>query len=226
MSDDKRKPKGGNPSVWVTHLSGLLSGDKQCEFAAWFKSRYWYSKLPDSTFDAAAWTSDHNALVQSRAQSLKDAGWTVTLEDQNKFEIIGQVGSIVGKQDIVATTLTPGDPPVALRVEDCKTGKPRHSDWWQVLLYIYAQKRKHPELKDRITGMVVYKDHEVAVQAVDLTAERIAQIGALMKKLCGPEQATAVPSKRECGMCDIGAQYCSARFVEQSGAATASTFDF
>lgn len=205
-----KRPKDGKPSVYATHLAGLLSGDKECKFAAWFKARYWYDKVEDTAFDRAGWTSDHTAMVQAERDRLVREGWVVSLESANKFDLEGKVGSIAGKPDIEAVHYADGQV-VAVRIVDCKTGRQRNSDWMQVLLYLYAKLRKQPELRNVLVGVVLYKDKQVPVSVADLTDERIAQLGATMRDVCAEVPPTASPSQRECGYCDISAEHCVAR---------------
>jgi hypothetical protein len=189
-------PRYGSCWIWPTWITGLLSGDKQCHFAAWYRSHYKYDKRQDSTFDSAAWTAQHNALVISRKDELEADGWTVTLEGQNDFKLKGKSAVLSGKPDIIATrngqTL----------VVDCKTGKKRNSDWFQVLLYILALRRLRPELK-AIGGEVCYSDGPVPVHPEDLTPEREEQIFAMLRLVGGDERPAHVPSKFECSFCDV-----------------------
>jgi hypothetical protein len=236
-----RKSKEGKPSVYATHIAKLLSGDSECEYAVWFKSHYWYSRIEDKTFDSASWTADHTAMVKKRAEQLETAGWTVTTEKANKFELVGRVGSIVGTPDIVARKYAqramnifdaePGTetPPAvrAIRIVDCKTGKQKASDYMQVLLYLYAEIVKHPEVRPFISGEVQYKGQELAVPSADITPERIAHISNIMRTVCGDETPKASPSNNECKFCDIGPADCQWRITPEKLAEQAvSTEDF
>lgn len=206
-----KRPKDGKPSVYAKHLAGLLSGDSECLYATWFRSKYWYTKIEDKTFDMAAWTSDHTAMVNAQRDALVADGWTVTLESANKFELEGKAGVLVGKPDIEAAKWANGQV-VAMRILDCKTGRKRNADWWQVLLYIYAKLKKQPDLLTAISGEVVYKDQTVHVHAGELNAARVAQLGATMRDVCAERAPTASPSAQACRYCDISAEYCHARY--------------
>jgi CRISPR/Cas system-associated exonuclease Cas4 (RecB family) len=206
-----KRPKDGKPSVYATNLAGLLSGDKECKFATWFKSRYWYDKIEDTTFDRAGWTGDHTAMVQAEQQRLVADGWTVTVESANKFDLEGKVGSIAGKPDIRAEKWADGKP-VAVRLVDCKTGRQRNSDFQQVLLYLYAELKMRPANRGVIHGYVVYKEQRVYVPLEELTEARVLALGMTMREVCGQEPPKAAPSQRECQYCDIPAAYCVARW--------------
>ncbi len=206
-----KRPKDGKPSVYVTSLSGLLSGDKECKYSAWFRSRFWYDKVEDKTFDLASWTADHTAMVQAQQMELVANGWSVTLESANKFDLEGKTGSLVGKPDIRAEKWADGKL-TAVRIVDCKTGKRRNSDYLQVLLYLYAELKMRPEVRASLRGSVVYKDAQVFVDPGDLHHVRMAAIGDTMRQICGDEPLTASPSQRECQYCDIPATYCAARW--------------
>lgn len=189
-------PRYGLPFIWVTWITGLLSGDKHCAFAPWYRAHYKYEKRDDPTFDSAAWSATHNEMVQQRKTQLEAEGWSVTLENQNAFKLQGRTALLSGKQDLIATRN--GD----TRVIDCKSGKKRDSDWWQVLLYILALRRLRPDLK-AISGEVCYSDGPVLIQPEDLTPKREEQIFATLRLVGGDERPAHVPSKFECSFCDV-----------------------
>lgn len=193
--------------LWVTWITGLLSGDNHCQFAPWFKGHFKYEKTPDRSFDRAAWSSEHDDLVRRRVAELTADGWLVFVEDQNKFDLRGQVATLAGKADIVATRGQEA------RVEDCKTGKPRHSDFWQVLTYMLALPVGHPAISKfhRLTGYVVYRDHIITVQPEEFTPELRAKLIEQVRQSGAAEPPPRVPSARECGFCDIGKADCPQR---------------
>ena len=87
------RPKGQTPpEVWVTNITKLLSGEDLCQWAAWFKTRHWFDPAP-SDFDGTKWRMDHAALLRKEAADLTADGYTVTMEDQNKFLIKGTTAS-------------------------------------------------------------------------------------------------------------------------------------
>lgn len=215
---DFRKKDGSKPSVMAKALAGLLAGDKVCHFATWFSSRYWYPRVKDGSFDFESWEADHSAMVNAEVSRLRAAGWKVEVEGQNKIEVEGRVGIVVGKPDIVARL---GN---AVKVVDAKTGRRRLSDWWQVLIYIYLLTRHDKE--SVYHGEVLYHEERVAVPQAELTDARIRQIADKMREVCASEQCQASPSRMECKMCDIPAEHCSARWSDEQATKALESADF
>lgn len=191
--------RNGLPFVWVTWITGLLSGDKQCVWASWYRANFRYAKRPDPTFDSAAWTTDHNALVHRGRAELSAEGWSIAVEGQNDLKLKGQTAVLAGKPDLVASR---GE---GVLVSDAKTGKQRASDWWQALIYMLTLPRVRPLLAapERIAGEVVYGNIVVPVAARDLTPERKEQIFTLLRVMGGPEEPARTPSVNECRFCDV-----------------------
>jgi hypothetical protein len=189
----------GLPYVWVTWITGLLSGDRQCQWAAWYRANFRYQKRPDPTFDSAAWTWDHNRLVQQRREQFLADDWSVTVEGQNDIKFKGHTAVLAGKPDLIAVR---GD---ELLVSDAKTGKQRAGDWWQVLIYMLALPRVRPLAvrPERISGEVVYGNVVVPVAARDLTPERSEQIFQVLRVMGGAEEPARTPSAHECLFCDV-----------------------
>jgi hypothetical protein len=140
-----------NSFIWVSWLSKLMAGEKQCEWASWFRSHYIWQKLP-SGLDLAKWTADHAQLLRARKAALEAEGFTVYAEDQNSFTLMGATGiEVSGKPDIVAIRGSEA------YVEDCKTGTPRHSDHFQVLVYMLALPHVEGPWKGRkLDGRIIY----------------------------------------------------------------------
>ena len=203
-----------SPYVWVTWITRLLAGEHHCEWAAWFRAHHKnYAKQP-TDFDLAQWAADHADLVKTRAAQLQADGFTTTLEDQNKFTLKGASGAALGgKPDIVAKK---GD---RVTVVDCKTGKQRDSDYFQVLTYMTALPSARYEFRGmEIAGEVAYKDRPIPVAAADLTAEVKGGIFKLLERVCGAVELQRVPSYSECSFCDISAVDCPERIeVAPSG---------
>ena len=196
---------------WVTWLTPILAGQGQCTFQPWFKAHFKYEKVP-STFDLAAWSADHNAMVSARATKLRAEGWAVSVENQNSFKVVGKAGVVAGKMDIVAMR---GD---QVRVEDGKTGQQTNKDWWQVLLYLFLFPLAFPDRAKgkTLSGAVIYKkDVIVPVTIEELTPERRSEIVDLIQAI-GGEKPEAIPSEAECRWCDITAADCPVRFGEGS----------
>jgi hypothetical protein len=206
-----------SPFVWVTWITGLLAGDRQCRYAAWYKAHFRYEKVEGSG-NLDKWKGEHAELVQQRSDHLRRQGWEVRVESQNKFMIRGRTATLSGCPDIVAfkdpagsagerravnltgSILSAGD---AL-VDDCKTGKRRTSDWWQVATYLCFLPDADARCRQRtLTGTVVYKDGTLAVPAADDTVRRT--VAAQVRAAGDEAQPPATPNELECSMCDIAA---------------------
>lgn len=197
--------RSGLPYVWPTWLTGLLSGDKQCQWALWYRAHFKYEKRRDDSFDSASWSAGHQALAMRRLKELSADGWTVKVEAQNDFRLKGKTALLSGKPDLIATR---GNEAL---VVDAKTGRQRASDFWQVLIYMVAVPRSVPDIP-RLRGEVCYEHTSVDIAPEELTPEREESIFAMLR-LAGQDTAPAhTPSRNECRFCDIAD--CRERFNE------------
>jgi len=139
-------PRNGS-YIWVTWITGLLSGDRHCLWSAWYRAHFKdYERRPTS-FDLAAWTATHAEMVRTRADALRAEGYEVYVEDQNKFCLRGRAATLGGVPDLVALKDAPDGGREAL-VVDCKSGRQRNSDFFQVLTYMLVLPLTHPALRD------------------------------------------------------------------------------
>jgi hypothetical protein len=207
--------KRSNPFTWVSWLSKLMAGEKQCEWACWFRSHYIWEKLP-SGLDLAKWTADHTQLLRARKAELEAEGFTVYAEDQNSFTLNGTDGiEVSGKPDIVAIR---GE---EAYVEDCKTGTPRHSDHFQVLIYMLSLPYVEGHCKGRkLEGRLIYNNTIVDVPSSRIDAELKELFRKTVLRIGGPEPAEKVPSWGECRYCDISKADCPERIETQAEAVT------
>lgn len=194
--------------IWVTWLSKLLADQSSCKWAVWYKIHFKYEALKRG-FDLERWTKEHDELVQFRARQLRNDGYDVYIEDENRFAVQGCSGAIVaGKPDILA--LRDG----VAYLEDCKTGKKRGSDHVQVAIYkllapFYFKSRSVAQF----SGRLIYPDGDVSLDGnveVDLGA-RMAQ---MIRELAGSDPPSKAPSARECRYCDIASRYCDRRIED------------
>lgn len=185
------------PFVMITWALGLVTGQDQCEWRPWFRSRYKYPEVPDPTFDAAAWSAQHQDQVQRRVRELEADGWKVETEGKNWMRLKGETAILVGKPDIVASR------GAQYLVVDEKTGKQSEKDWWQVLLYMYLMlKLWNPNL--RVTGQVEYADGtRVDVHPDEFTPELRAKFFAVVKRIGDPTEPAKTPTANECRFCNI-----------------------
>ena len=205
----------GLPFVDVTWLPTLLAGELQCLYQPWLKSHFKYDKRPERTFNTAAWTQDHNQLVNQRAEVLRRAGWVVTLENQNAFRLHGQSAILAGKPDIIATR------DKTMFIIDVKAGQQRNSDWWQVLIYMLVVPLVYPQ-DGIVRGEVLYRDHLILVEPESLTPARSDQVYALIRRLGTMDRPPTTPSQHDCAWCDIAE--CVDRFVETINPIETSAF--
>lgn len=212
-----RNPSTGverpNPFIWVSWLSKLMAGEKQCEWASWFRSHYVWQKLP-SGLDLAKWTADHAQLLRARKAELEAEGFTVYAEDQNSFTLMGETGiEVSGKPDLVAIRGSEA------YVEDCKTGTPRHSDHFQVLVYMLALPHVEGPWKGRkLDGRIIYGSTIVDVPASKIDTDLRELFRQTILTIGGPEPARKAPSWGECRYCDISKADCPQRIEIQTEA--------
>jgi hypothetical protein len=203
-----------NPFIWVSWLSKLMAGEKQCEWACWFRSHYVWEKLP-SGLDLAKWTADHAQLLRTRRAALEAEGFTVYCEDQNAFTLKGQNRiEVSGKPDIVAIRGQEA------YVEDCKTGSPRNSDHFQVLVYMLSLPHVEGPWKGlTLNGRIVYNSAVVDVPSSKIDANLKELFRKTVLTIGGSEPPRKVPSRGECRYCDISSSDCPERIETESRAA-------
>ena len=194
------------PYVWVTWIARLLAGDAHCAWAAWFRAHHTYDRLP-SDFDAAKWASEHTAMVREQVEALQQASYAVSVEDQNAFRLQGQLGvTLGGKPDIVAWR--DGE----VRVVECKTGQPRHTDTLQVMIYMLVLPHAQPVWRGRtLSGRVHYQTGPVDVPPEALDGDFRTRFREIMAQVGGDTALGRVPSFNECRFCDIGPLDCPDR---------------
>lgn len=202
------RPRHGKPWIFATWLTKTLAGEAQCAFAPWFKAHFRYDKRINPDFQLAAWAADHAEMVRARAEALQADGWRVRLEDANSFKLEGHVAIVSGKPDIVAFR---GDDAL---IVDCKTGRERQADWWQVLLYLWALPLTWKDVPGSLLAEVQYRHGSSTVQPHELTKERRQQIIAAITAAAATAPPAAVPSAGECRFCDLTEHDCPARVSE------------
>lgn len=205
------------PYIWVTWLTGLLAGEKQCAFAPWVKAHFRVEKLDRGGFDLEAWKIEHTDMVRTRARELEAEGYRVSLEDQNAFKIRGQAGTLAGKCDLIAER---GD---EVRIVDAKSGQSRSADVQQVLIYLFAVPLARPAVRGkRLIGELQYKAHRVEIQPEAFTPALRQRILDTIKAVGSGPRPPATPSAAECRWCDVGPGDCRDR-IEQTEPAVLTT---
>jgi CRISPR/Cas system-associated exonuclease Cas4 (RecB family) len=194
----------GKPRILVTWLAKLLAGEAQCFWATWFKARHVrYVKAPQDKTNLAIWSTEHTAQVFKHRVELERDGYQCTTERENEFEIVGKAAIVAGKPDIVASNSN------GRLVVDEKTGQPRESDRWQVLIYCYADKTGGFSS----TGMVRYSNGSQPLYVSGPTAADISEIAIAVRIIAGQTPPPRTPSRSECKFCDI--TECQDRYVEK-----------
>lgn len=207
MTLEKRR----SPYMWITAITGLLSGEDHCEWAAWLRSNYTFEKRIDGGGDALSrWMSKHDDLVAQRVVELKRDGWRVEVEDQNRFTVRGKA-TVGGKPDIVAFQ---GD---EVLISDPKGGKRKHKYIWQVRAYMVLLPLKDKRLRGKtIRGEVVYPD---GIEPVTVDADDAGRIFAQITASGPGPEPNVTPSESECRYCPVSE--CADRFEGSTEAAGA-----
>ncbi|NJR51926.1 MAG: hypothetical protein HC780_22485 [Leptolyngbyaceae cyanobacterium CSU_1_3] len=159
------------PTVWVTWLAKLMADELQCRWATWFRTHCKYEKL-SSNFDSAKWNASHRALLDNRIADLQAEGCTVYAEGENWFEISGKNYSIKvsGKPDILVFE------DEQVWVGDCKTGRKKNSDLYQVLLYMLLVPLTNSKCRGmKLEGRLVYPGEILQVSSEQVNEEFKAQ---------------------------------------------------
>jgi CRISPR/Cas system-associated exonuclease Cas4 (RecB family) len=196
------------PFIYVTWITKILAGDQSCEWSAWFKAHYSdYEKQPRD-FDIKVWTSRHGEMVRQRAGELQKEGYTVFLEDQNKFTLKGASATLQGKPDIVAVRESDQD----YLVIDCKSGKQRDSDTFQVLIYMMALPLAHPACKGKVVrGQLEYPKPEDRTDIDVLPKKTLELITSTIQRVAQAQPLPIVPTYRECRFCELTSADCTKR---------------
>jgi len=204
-------PRDGS-YIWVTWITGLMAADRHCEWSVWFRAHFQgYDKVP-SHFDLAAWKAAHGEMVRARAEELRGEGYSVFVEDQNKFSLPGKAATLGGVPDLVAVREGQG------LVVDCKSGKQRDSDSFQVLTYMLVLPLTHEACRRvSLAGEVQYRDSRLRIEPEQLTDELKGLIRATIERVGGEEPLPRVPSLSECRFCDLTAADCPERVDEARG---------
>lgn len=204
-------------------MAPLITGDAQCQWAAWFRAHYSYDKVPRDG-DLTTWKINHAEMLEKRVVELKAAGWECLVENANSFKLKGRTVTLAGCPDIVAMKIV--DDVRTIKVIDCKSGQRRESDVAQVWLYLLALPKVLAPLllaaPHIFEGEIQYKDGCLAVPMATFENERkrISGIIAASGAAVAPARS---PSAKECAFCDITKEDCPDR-MEEAASATTSEF--
>ena len=205
--------RSNGPYIWVTWLTKLLVGENSCEWSAWFRAQHegWSWEKAASSFDLAEWQMKHTAKLNECRQQWEAQGFTVFTEAQNHFSLRGTSAALGGRPDLIAWKDGAGT------IIDIKTGQARPSHSVQVMLYMYAIPKALGQYRGiRFNGKVVYADHETDVPASAVDDIFVENMSQLIRRIASETPARRVPSRMECGFCDIASADCNERAADDS----------
>jgi hypothetical protein len=195
--------------LYVTWLSKLMAGEVSCQWATWFRTHYQDFPRVPSDPSLALHVAQHTQLLVELTEERRASGERTVLEAQGFFRVrLSPTMVIGGKPDLVTI-----DAEGRAKVWDCKSGKQKHSDTLQVMLYMLCLPHAMPEFKGKsLDGCVVYRTGErveIPRAVIDddfkVTARRFANL------LDADHPPLRVPSAPECRFCDITAADCAER---------------
>ncbi len=100
-------------------------------------------------------------------------------------------------------------------VVDCKSGKQRDSDAFQVLTYMLVLPLTHAACRGvSLAGEVQYRDSRLPIAPEKLDDERKGLISATIERVGGEAPLPKVPSLSECRFCDLTVADCPERIDE------------
>lgn len=184
----------GSVYIWTTWLTGLLAGSDKCEYAAWYRAHYRFAKIENVDGDLETWKEQHDEMVGARVKALRNDQHAVSVEEENKFKLSGENGTLWGQPDIVAVR---GHAAIVI---DEKSGQKFAKDEWQVRVYMFALPRTGFKLP--LTGRVEYRG-ETFVDVPALDVEQTAKIRSVLQMAAGDLEPPRTPSANECRWCNI-----------------------
>lgn len=198
------------PVVWARDLAKILSGESDCIWSLWFRSKYHYVPR-DSDFNFTQWRIDHTAILRDVRAEYEQQDYQIFQEKQNKFEMPGTVGIFTGKPDLVAIKGNTGI------IVDAKAAKPSVAHSVQVMLYMWAVPWYFKRWRHiRFDGRVKYKTRDQMILADQLTEGFLTEVKKMLYTVCGEEPPPTVPSDFECRCCDVRLEDCEDHYTEPS----------
>ena len=209
------------PYIWATWLPRLLTGERSCEWAIWFKAHHQGWNRKPSDFNQADWLAQHTALLNEQRDQWTHSGYDVRLENQNAFRLRGQSAILAGKPDLLVLNND------RILIVDVKGGQEQPWHRYQVMIYMYALPKAMPEYRDaKFSGEIVYNDHTHRVPQGGIDQGFIRNLGSLIRRIAAPEPSVRVPSAQECRFCDITAADCPDRMDDTTQLGERTTDDF
>ncbi len=211
-----------HPYIWATWLPRLLTGERSCEWAIWFKAHYQHWNRQPRDFDQSQWLLDHTALLNQTKAEWQERGCDVYVEAQNSFQLRGRTATLAGRPDLIVDR---GNDALII---DVKTGQEQPWHTVQLQIYQYALPKALPERfrHARLSGEVVYPSRIARVPRGALPGLFINQLGSTIRRLAAPDPPKPTPSFQECRFCDITAADCPERIDQPNEVPQERTSDF
>ena len=197
-----------SPYLHVTWIAKYLVGEKNCLWAAWFKSNH-------QGYAKARWNMQHTDLLNELIAELEEQGCEIFIERQNEFRVLSaRSGTVIsGRPDIIAVHLDGN-----AKIYDVKTGRLLDSHVAQVQLYMYliprAQLTRWRGVK--FEGALAYPDgSEIAVPADSVDEAFIERVAKFIRTVTSNLPARRVPSVSECNWCDLTIEDCSDKMEQE-----------
>ena len=210
------------PYIWTSWFPHLLTGERSCEWAIWFKARHQGWTRKPSDFNQADWLANHTALLNEQRDLWLQRGYDVRIEDQNSFRLRGHVAVLAGKPDLLILNSNGH-----VLITDVKAGQERLWHYRQLMIYMYALPRAMPEFRESaISSEIVYPDRVQRVPQGGIDQGFVRDLSALIRRVAAPEPPPRVPSASECRFCDITADDCPDRVDAAPEPPTGDTADF
>ncbi len=192
------------PFIWATWLAPLLAETNACVWSAWFRAHHHFRKV--SAFNDPTWHIEHDALVVAAADGLKEDGFQVTVEVDNRFVLTSNGISLSGRPDLVAVRSD------RVVIMDCKSGSRRPAHRFQLLIYMVVLPCVRPELKGRdIEGLIQYRDEFVSIPSDAVTPEFRQALRTTIHAVGLPTPPRKSPSAAECQFCPVREEDCPER---------------
>ena len=209
------------PYVWTTWLPRLLTGERSCEWAIWFKAHNQNWTKPATDFDQTEWLLNHTALLNEQKDQWEAKGLELRVERQNSFRLRGRTATLAGQPDLIIERSNDA------LIIDVKSGQEQPWHSVQVMIYQWALPRALPQYQHaRLAGEVVYRDHIKRVPRGALPGQFIEQLGSTIRRIAADTPPKRVPSAQECRFCDISAADCPERIDSRPSPEYGTTTEF
>ena len=209
------------PYIWATWLPRLLTGERSCEWAIWFKAHHRdWAQVP-SDFDQTESLLTHSSLLNEKKSQWEARRQKVYVEGQNSFRLRGQSATLAGRPDLIVVRSNDA------LIIDVKAGREQPSHFVQIMIYMYALPRALPQFQHaKLAGEVVYPTGTRRVPMGSLHTQFKTDLGALIRRIAADKPAARVPSEHECRFCDITLEDCTERIKTGSAPKGGTTDDF